>query len=158
MKGDRGVRRNPGKQAIDLNNTNSACISPPNSFGEPEMDVWNRAIQSKTPEFWQPCDQDFLILYCQAVARVGQVQKEIAAQGSVLKTRHGPKANPLLFELERLERKMLMLGTRLQLTPASRHLGHLAEDGRNTQQRRERAAKERLTESDGLLATPMSVQ
>jgi phage terminase small subunit len=158
MRGDKRPRRKEA-QKPNLTGAATARVSPSPEFTAEELEVWARVMDSKSSEFWLPCDQDYLHNYCQAVVRVRKVQAKVLAQGSVLQTKYGPKANPLLFEQERLERWMMMLGQRLQLLPISRnHVDRASEDGRYLMKRREIDAAEKLKESDGLLASPMVLQ
>jgi P27 family predicted phage terminase small subunit len=91
-------------------------LKPPGDLSDAEKEVFVALVGGVDQQNFRPSDRPLLVEYCTAVVQAREAASHLRKQGPVL----GGRVSPWLITQEKSVRAMLMLATRLRLSPQSR--------------------------------------
>lgn len=108
--------------ALQAKMTGKPVFAFPPELKEEHKPYWTEIVNSKPHDYFNLCDLHLLKLYCRVAADIDRLDREIAAEGSVvLNTRGNPIVNPRCIVRSMAETRLLSLSTKLRMQPSSRY-------------------------------------
>jgi hypothetical protein len=111
--------------SIDAHQVVRMPIEPPEPIPERCRPLWDDIVVMRSSFEWTPLDLHLLVALVLALAGLEEQQSALSRENLLRRTKHGLAPNPRLELVERLQRRVLALQSRLLLDP--RAFGHRSD-------------------------------
>jgi P27 family predicted phage terminase small subunit len=108
--------------ALRAKMTGLPVFAYPSELSEEHRPYWVEIVNSKPHDYFNLGDVHLLKLFCRVAADIDRLDREIAAEGSIIENARGnPIVNPRCIVRSMAETRLLSLSTKLRMQPSSRY-------------------------------------